>query len=300
MTPTPQHLYAQLFTSMPAQLRQVHPSFGRPYLGQSFDSYLEGARFDREGNLYVVDIPHSRVLRIDGAGRWLEICRYDGRPKGLEVERDGSLVLSDNVIGLMKVDRRTRSAEPLLTETSFGPLVACNDLAFTMSGDLLFTDQKKSSLANADGCVYRWRCGGRPEQLLANVPGPNGIVANLDESQIFVSATRANAVWNLQLDETGAVARVGVFANMPGGFGPDGLALDAEGGLVVAQPGIGVFRFSSRGRCTHFIELPGEGLSTTAAFAPDGSPTLFITDAQSGSIYTATMPFPGNKTYALA
>lgn len=299
MTPAPDIIRAELFSSMPAELRRIHPTFGRSYLGDSFDSYLEGARFDRHGNLYAVDIPHSRVLRVDPAGKWFEVARYDGRPKGLEVHRDGTLMLSDNVIGIVKVIPTTGSVEPVLTETAYGPLIACNDLAYTMSGQLLFTDQTKSSLANPDGCVYRLHPNRRIDRLLENVPGPNGIITNLDETQIFVSATRANAVWNLQLDEEGTLLRAGVFVNMPGGFGPDGLTLDAEGGLVVSQPGIGIFRFNKRGRCTHFIELPGDGLSTTAAFAPDGTATLFITDAESGSIYAAAMPAPGKDTYAL-
>lgn len=38
----------------------------------------------------------------------------------------------------------------------------------------------------------------------------------------------------------GGVSKVGVFLNLSGGGGPDGLAVDVEGGLIVAQPGLGV------------------------------------------------------------
>lgn len=294
---TPDHLRAELFSRMPDELREVHPTFGRPYMGTEFDSYLEGARFDAKGNLYVVDIPHSRVLRIDADGCWATVSRYQGRPKGLEVHRDGRLFVTDNLLGIMEVAPATGDAKPTLTRTAHGPLRACNDLFFTFAGDLLFTDQAASSLIDPTGTVFRWGADGRVKRLIDNVPGPNGIVTNLDESQIFVSATRANAIWNLQLSDTGDVERVGVFAHLPGGFGPDGLTLDAAGGLIVAQPGIGVFRFNYRGKCTHIIELPVDGLTTTVAFGPEGN-RLYITDAMSGSIYCADLPAPGKETYA--
>ena len=38
-------------------------------LGQEVDSFLEGPSFDREGNLYFVDIPFGRVFRLSPRGR---------------------------------------------------------------------------------------------------------------------------------------------------------------------------------------------------------------------------------------
>jgi hypothetical protein len=47
----------------------------------------------------------------------------------------------------------------------------------------------------------------------------------------------------------------GLFIQMSGGTaGPDGLALDAEGGLVACHPGTGVWRFDRMGRPTHLVE----------------------------------------------
>jgi gluconolactonase len=297
MLPPKETLTAELFSRMPNELRQVHPTFGRPYLGDAFDSYIEGACFDREGKLFVVDIPHSRVLRITPDGDWSVIASYDGRPKGLSVHRDGRLFVSDNVLGIIEIDPASGGVRIAITRSPYGHLQACNDLSFTPSGDLLVTDQAASSLAEPNGCLFRWRADGRAERLVSNIPGPNGVVANRDETQVFVSATRANAVWNVQLTSEGATERVGIFAHMPGGFGPDGLTLDEAGGLIVAQPGIGVFRFSSRGRATHFIEPPDGDLMTSVAFAP-GTRNLYITEASTGSIYRAEMPYEGVRTFA--
>jgi len=54
-------------------------------------NFLEGPFFDRAGNLYVTDIPHGRIFRIDAVGRWTLVAEYDGWPNGTAFHRDGSL-----------------------------------------------------------------------------------------------------------------------------------------------------------------------------------------------------------------
>ncbi|ERT02407.1 hypothetical protein HMPREF1624_00705 [Sporothrix schenckii ATCC 58251] len=49
---------------------------------------------------------------------------------------------------------------------------------------------------------------------------------------------------------TAGSAQVGVFLNLSGGGGPDGLAMDVQGGLVVAQPSLGVLRLME---CTSIV-----------------------------------------------
>jgi len=42
--------------------------------GAQVDSFLEGPSFDREGNLWCVDIPFGRVFRVDPKGEWSSPC----------------------------------------------------------------------------------------------------------------------------------------------------------------------------------------------------------------------------------
>ena len=54
-----------------------------------------------------------------------------------------------------------------------------------------------------------------------------------------MAVTRANAIWRLSLLSDGGVSKVGTWIQFSGGLaGPDGLALDIEGGVVVALPGM--------------------------------------------------------------
>jgi gluconolactonase len=75
---------ARTFTSLPAKFRKKHrTAWSDPNRqGAAVDSFLEGPSFDREGNLWCVDIPFGRVFRIDPKGQWELVVQYDGWPNG--------------------------------------------------------------------------------------------------------------------------------------------------------------------------------------------------------------------------
>ena len=93
----------------------------------------------------------------------------------------------------------------------------------------------------------------------------------------------------------GGVTKVGVAIQLSGGLaGPDGLALDEEGGLIVAHAGMGCWRFDALLRPTHFIE-PGVGrFVTNAAFK---GKRLYMTESESGSILSVELPVAGRQMY---
>ena len=114
-----------------------------------------------------------------------------------------------------------------------------------------------------------------------------------------MGVTRGNAVWRLPLFEDGGVSKVGLFIQLSGGLaGPDGMALDAEGGLIVAQPGMTVWRFDRVGRPTHHVEPQGECFVTNAAFGGPSGTSLFMTDSGTGRILRAEMPVAGKPMFS--
>src|SRR3989442_8304164 len=114
-----------------------------------------------------------------------------------------------------------------------------NDLTFAMNGDLYFTDQGQSDLADPSGCVYRYTADGVLHRLASCIPSPNGLVLSKTETTLFVAVTRANAVWRLPFAPDGTGVRMGVQITLSGGRGPDGMAMDEAEGLAVAHPGMG-------------------------------------------------------------
>ena len=91
----------------------------------------------------------------------------------------------------------------------------------------------------------------------------------------------------------GGISKVGVFLNLSGGGGPDGITIDLEGGLIVAQPGVGVLRFSEQGLLTHFVDVPKGASASNVVFGGEENRTLFITDSANGSVLKVDMPVAG-------
>jgi gluconolactonase len=260
--------------------------------GASLDSFLEGPCFDAAGNLFVVDVPFGRIFRVDPAGTWSLVAEYDGWPNGMKVRADGRLVVADYRNGLVEIDPATGTMTPLLRDWRSESFKGVNDLGFAANGDLYFTDQGQTGLQDPTGRVFRRGVDGTIDLLVDTVPSPNGLALDLAEKALYVAATRANAIWRLPLFERGRSSKVGTFIQLSGGGGPDGIALDAQGGLVVAHLGTGVWRFDRFGFATHFVGPLGMTVTNVAFGGPDGR-DLYMTESEAGEIRVARMPFSG-------
>ena len=82
-------------------------------------------------------------------------------------------------------------------------------------------------------------------------------------------------------------------------YPPDGMALDADGGLLVCHAGNGtVWHFDHMGEPKHRIRSC-RGLNTTnIAFGGNGNRSVFITESMSGSILRAELPVAGKTMYS--
>ncbi|MDP6804780.1 MAG: SMP-30/gluconolactonase/LRE family protein [Rhodospirillales bacterium] len=297
----PAVIKSEVFTRLPETFRDMRlSSWAEATRGRPMDCNLEGPSFDRDGNLYLVDIPNGRIMRVSAAGTWDVVAEYDGWPNGLKIHKDGRLFVADHMNGIVRIDPATGAVEPVLRHYKGEWFKGVNDLVFAMNGDLYFTDQGQTGWQDPTGRVFRLTASGALDPLVATVPSPNGLVLNLDETELYVAVTRANAVWRVPLASVGT-SRVGTFIQLSGGIGgPDGLALDVEGGIIVAQLGIGVVRFDSLGRPTHLIELAAGRRCTNIAFGGPENRHLFITESETGSILRAELPVPGRTMYSHA
>jgi hypothetical protein len=95
--PPPPTIKAELHVRIPDELRCVgqetewRSGFDRPFQ----QIFLEGPVADDQGNLYVVDIPFGRILRIDADEKVSVIAQWDGEPNGLAATADGDLLVAD-------------------------------------------------------------------------------------------------------------------------------------------------------------------------------------------------------------
>lgn len=287
-----------VWTSMPAQWRKtgVRSSWADANRGgKPTDSFLEGPVVDRHGHLYVTDIPFGRIFRISPEGQWHLVAEYDGEPNGMKFWDEQTLLVTDYKNGLVAVDIASGTVKPWLTRRNSESFKGVNDLCIDAHGRVYFTDQGQTGLHDPTGRVYRYTPQtGQLDLLLTNVPSPNGVVLSPDEQTLYVAATRGNCVWRMPLQADGSVSKVGQFFTSYGASGPDGLAMDETGRLLVANPGLGyVWVLNPRGEPEEVLTGPTGISLTNLAFGGPDRRTVYCTDSTHGQILCADMPIPG-------
>ncbi len=302
MYAAPRTIETQIYATLPEELRiRTKSNELSKFVDGEFDSFLEGPSFDRRGNLYCVDLVFGRIFRVDTEGEFQLIVQYDGEPNGLKIHRDGRLFIADRRHGIIVIDPTTKRIQNILERYDLEPFKGPNDLVFSPAGDLYFTDQGMSDLVNATGRVFRLRADGRLDLLLDRLPSPYGIALDRSGRVLYVALTRANRIIKVPVLPDGRLSRVLNFIQLSGGGGPDGIAVDSEGGLAVAHPLLGaVWLFDSKGQPTLRVNLCSGVLGTNVAYGgPDGR-RLYITEAETGTIQVADMPINGSVMFSHA
>jgi gluconolactonase len=291
----------EVFTRLPDQYRRtgVRSAWADANRGgHPTDSFLEGPVFDRAGNLYVTDIPFGRLFRIDPQGEWTQVAEWDGEPNGAKFLNDRELLVTDYRNGLMAVDVQSGAVRPFLDRRNSERFKGVNDLVFDSRGNLFFTDQGQTGLQDPTGRLYRLRPDGQLDLLLANVPSPNGVALSPDERVLYLAVTRGNQVWRVPLLDDGSVSKVSPFFTSYGPSGPDGLAVDAAGRVIVANPGLGyAWVLNPRAEPEVVLRSSAGSSLTNIAFGGPDRRTLYCTESGSGSVLRATLDTPGGPIH---
>jgi gluconolactonase len=293
---------AEVFTRLPDRFRSKKKTAwaNANRQGKEIDSFLEGPSFDRDGRLYVTDIPHGRIFRISPCGDWEQVAEYDGWPNGLKIHRDGRIFITDYKRGILVLNGETGEVTPLLESAGSEGFKGVNDLVFAPNGDLYFTDQGQTGLQDPSGRVYKLSNDGQLSCLLNTVPSPNGIVFDPRYNHLLIAVTRAQQIWRIPLGNGSITGKVGMFAQLHGGLGgPDGLALDEHSNLYIAHTGFGsVWRLSPVAEPLLRI-ISGAGISNTnLAFGGEGNRFLYVTESETGSVLRIEAPVPGMQMYS--
>ena len=291
----PQVVEARVLTRLPEAFRRKRRTewsdANKP--GHEIDSFLEGPSFDRDGNLFVTDIPFGRIFRISPAFEWSLVAEYDGWPNGMAVHRNGSLWITDYRRGVLRLDPSSRTPIAVRGHRNSESFKGVNDLTFDAEGNCYFTDQGQTGLHDPSGRVYRLRASGALEVVVGGIPSPNGVALDAGGKAIFIAVTRANQVWRGPLLADGSVSKVGALRTFFGTSGPDGMAVDVDNRLVVAHASLGgAFVLDARGEVTHFVKSPAGSTVTNVAYRP-GTAKLVMTESETGSILEADLPAQG-------
>lgn len=189
----------------------------------------------RDGKLWFSDFYSHRVLAVDLAGRLETVVEVPQRPSGLGWTPDGTLlVVSMLDRRLLRVERGTTRVVADLSALATGP---CNDMVVDAAGRAYvgnFGFDRHRGEPERSTCLARVDPDGRVTRAADDLHFPNGTVITPDGRTLIVAETLAHRLTAFDVAADGALSNRRVLATIDGCF-PDGICLDAEGAVWVAD-----------------------------------------------------------------
>lgn len=160
-----------------------------------------------DGYLYSTSADGS-ILRYDGRGKVEVFANTGGRPLGIEVAADGSLVVANAYLGLQRIGR-DGSVTTILDSVDGQPLAYADDLAIGDDGTIYFSEASRkfgvaqyggsyaASLLDINehgghGLVIAFNPGsGKAQVILDGLNFANGVAISEDQSFLLIAETGA-------------------------------------------------------------------------------------------------------------
>ncbi|MBC2651323.1 SMP-30/gluconolactonase/LRE family protein [Novosphingobium aerophilum] len=238
----------------------------------------------REQALYWTDILSHRVHRLAADGRTHTVWQLDDHVGWIiERERGGFVAgIGRRFCALTLADDGTWSAEVLAAPEDGAEGNRFNDAKADRFG-AIWAGSMDIGCTRPSGSFYRLDPQGTVQRIASGFTIPNGPAIGPDV--LFHTDTARRTIFRHMLHDDGHAGPAEpyiVFADPAWGV-PDGMCLDAEGGLWVAcWDGGAVRRFTPDGTLDRTIALPGTQI-TNVCFGGPGLDRLFITSAADGS-----------------
>jgi sugar lactone lactonase YvrE len=212
------------------------------------------------GKLWFLDIHDQRIKAACLDGRLETVVQLPFKPNGFGLRRDGSVLVGD------AFQRRIHRWDG----TSLVPFADLGGMAtFCLSdgivdargrmyvGDIGY-DFLDRTLAPVDTCVITCvQPDGRAEVVAGGLHFPNGMVITPDGRTLIVAECMGHRLTAFDIAADGALANRRLFAQLADDVHPDGIALDAEGAVWLANPegGHAVLRVREGGEILERVEL---------------------------------------------
>jgi len=195
--------------------------------------------------------------------------------------RGGFVVAVEHGFGLFSDDfQPERPAEDIIGDAA----IRMNDGGCDPQGRFYCGTMAYDETPDA-GVLYRFDPDGSTHRVFDGVTISNGLQWSADGTLAYYNDTPTRRIQVFDFDGAeGSFHNGRTFAEIgeaPGS--PDGLAVDADGGVWTALwGGAGVRRYDASGMLTEVIEVPGVTNTSACAFGGDGLASLFITTPRQG------------------
>lgn len=222
--------------------------------------FPEGTRWHDE-KLWFSDMTARKVMTVDLQGNAETIIEMEDSPSGLGWLPDGTLLIVS-----MGEERLLRLEPDGLEEHADLSSLAtfrCNDMVVDKKGRAYVGnfgfDYQNEEFKPAEIILVT---PDRNIQIAAdNMNFPNGTVITPDDKTLVVAETFANKLTAFDILDNGLLGGRRIWANLPS-MAPDGICLDAEGGIWTATPGTGkVLRVLEGGKVTHEVKVSSQPIA---------------------------------------
>jgi gluconolactonase len=266
--------------------------------------FLEGPLFDRDGNLWLVEVLGGHLSRVEG-DKVVRVVQAtpDSQPQGAALHKDGRIFMTDRRLGVWTYDPRTRNVDLLIRGYHGQPFKGTNDLVFDDAGNLYFTDAWQTGSDDASGALYLADAASgykKLTKLVGNLAMPNGVGIPPDGNSIYIAELRKNRNWRCPFDKAGGgLFSCFVSTHFLSGNGPDGMKIDERGFVYQASfNSQGVYVIDPFHEIVEFIRIPDGRFTTNLAFRP-GTKWLYITEAQRNNVWRVEVDAMGMTPFGL-
>jgi len=259
-----------------------------------------------DGSWIITEMDRGVISHISADGKKLRIIAETGRPNGLAVDGNGNLWVAESKFpSLLKLTLPDR-----ITTISTGnpglPFLWPNDLCFGPDGAIYMTDSgillDEMEGVDSPESIYKLPIDGRVfrvdpktgvcDLLDRGLRFANGIAIGPDRETLYVSETLTGNIYRYRFAGHRLPSQRELFGNVmlrpPAEYGmvagPDGMAFDNEGNLLV-----GVLRqgditvLGSNGSVKDHLSIPGT-FPTNLAFDQSGKPQILITEGSGNQL----------------
>ena len=256
---------------------------------------LGGLRFPesprwRDGALWFAEKRAGRVVRLDASGDASTAADVPGGPGGIGWLPDGRmLVVSMNDRTILAFDG---GASTVHSDVSAITVFRCNDMVVTADGRAWVGDfgyDLPSGAPPAPGNVVTVAADGTAEHVADDLGFPNGMVMT-DAGELVVAESSASRLTAFSVSDGGRLERRRVWADL-GATVPDGICLDAEGAIWVADPLAGeVVRVHEGGAVSRRVRTANRGAFACVLGGADGTTLYVCTATEEASLDPAAPP----------
>jgi sugar lactone lactonase YvrE len=210
-------------------------------MGSEFEVVAAGLAFPESprwhaGQLFLSEKRAGRVLAVAADGTVTTIAEVEGEPGGLGWTQTGELlVVAMARRAVVRVD--ASGGQYVLADLSEITTCKCNDMIVDANGNGYVGDFGYDLLHGAPpapGVLALVRPDGSSQVVATDVHFPNGCVITPGR-ELIVAESAANRLTAFAIADDGSLTDRRVFAEL-GGHVPDGICLDVEGAVWIADP----------------------------------------------------------------